>query len=72
MKENFFALKLILRFGTIGAVVLAVLAGVGTLSLLLPIIGLAALLAALAAGGLMFLLCKSYVELVSIVFQMVH
>ncbi|NMF96418.1 hypothetical protein GPA27_03285 [Aromatoleum toluolicum] len=72
MLDSFFAIRLILRYGTAAAVVLAVLCAVGGAFLFWPIIGWFAAPAALFAGGLTFLLCKSYVELVTIVFQMVN
>jgi len=72
MSDSFFAIRLILRFGTAGAAVLAALVCVGTGLLLWSMIGWPALLTAPLVGGLVFLLCKSYVELVSIVFSMVH
>lgn len=72
MTESFIAIKLILRYGTIGAVVLAILIGFGTLGLLWSTIGWFSIGVALLVGALVLLIGKSYVELVSIVFQMVH
>lgn len=72
MTESFIAIKLILRYGTIGAVVLAILIGFGILGLLWSTIGWFSIGAALLVGALVLLIGKSYVELVSIVFQTVH
>ena len=72
MMDSFFAIKLILRYGTAGAVALAVILGVCTLGFLWSMIGWPAIIVGLLAAGLAFLICKSYVELVAIVFQMVH
>ncbi|AYH43549.1 hypothetical protein [Azoarcus sp. DN11] len=72
MNDRFFAIRLILRFGTLGAWVISAAFGLSAAVLLWPAMGWMAPLVALLAAGLAFLLCKSYVELVSIVFSMVH
>lgn len=72
MTDGFIAIKLILRYGSVGAVVLAVLAGLATFGFLWSTIGWFSMGVALLVGALVLLIAKSYVELVSIVFQMVH
>lgn len=72
MNDGYFAIRVILRFGATGAVVLGGITGLGVGFVLWSLIGWPVLLLAPLAGGLVFLLCKSYVELVSIVFSMVH
>ena len=72
MTDSFIAIKLILRYGSVGAVVLAVLAGLATFGFSWSTIGWFSLGVALLVGALVLLIAKSYVELVSIVFQMVH
>jgi hypothetical protein len=72
MTDRFFVIRIILRYGTSGAVVLGVLLGVGSAILLWPTISWAVVVVAPLIGGLAFLLCKSYVEIVTIVFSLVH
>ncbi len=72
MKDNFFAIRLILKYGVVGAVVIALLVGVGVTGFLWATLGWIALVPGLLLGGFAFLMGKSYVELVAIVFQMVH
>lgn len=72
MTDSFVAIKLILRFGTVGAVVLAILIGLGALGSLWSTLGWFSIGVALLVAALVLLIGKSYVELVSIVFQMVH
>lgn len=72
MLDSLIAIKLILRYGTIGAVVLAILISFGTACVFWSSIGWFAIALALLVGALALLIGKSYVELVSIVFQMMH
>ncbi len=72
MQDKFFAIRLILRHGELGAILIAVISVVIAIGLLWSVIGWFSLPAGLLIGGLVFLLAKSYVEIVGIVFQMVH
>ncbi len=72
MTDRYFAIRLILRYGTAGAVVLAVGLFVGAAMLLWPALSWGALVPATLLGAILFLLGRSYVEIVSIVFSMVH
>ncbi|MCK9283276.1 MAG: hypothetical protein M0P39_03235 [Rhodocyclaceae bacterium] len=70
--DRFPALRLILRFGGTAAIILAVLIGAGITGLLWSMLGWPALFIGLAAAALSYILVKSYVEIVSIVTEMVH
>ena len=72
MTDGFIAIRLILRYGTLGAVVTALLVSLCALMFLWSTMGWFSIGVALAVGGLALLIAKSYVEIVSIVFQMVH
>jgi hypothetical protein len=68
--ERFPALELIVRFGNIGSVLIAICAACFTSILLLPIIGWWGFAASVVVGALLFLVCKSYVEIITILCDM--
>lgn len=68
--ERFPVLDLILRFGTPASVVLAAGGGVLTLICAWALIGWLAILAAALVAGLIFIVGKSYVELVTLITEM--
>ena len=70
--DRFPALRLILQYGRIGSVVLAVLIALGAIGALWPLLGWPSAVIALIIGGFAYLLLKSYVEIVHIVVEMVH
>lgn len=70
--DRFPALRLILRYGRIGSVVLAVLVALGTIGALWPFIGWPSVPIAFVIGGIAYLIVKSYFEIVQIVVEMVH
>lgn len=72
MNDRYFAIRLILRFGAIGAIVLALLCGIGIAVLLWPFNVWLALALPLPTAALAYVMFRSYVEIVSIVFSMVH
>jgi hypothetical protein len=72
MHDRYFAIRLILRFGPVGAIVLAVLCGLGLGAVLLPVSVWLALALPLPLATFAYVMFKSYVEMVSIVFSMVH
>jgi hypothetical protein len=69
MTDQYFAMRLIRRHGSAGANVVAVLAAIAAGALLWPAIRWGAIPAALVAGALAFIIGRSYVELVSMVFE---
>jgi hypothetical protein len=68
--ERFPVLDLILRFGNPAAVVLALAGGALTLIVTWALIGWFAILAAAVVAGLIFVVAKSYVELVTLITEM--
>ena len=68
--ERFPVLDLILRFGTAGAVVLGFAVGLLAIVLSWGALGWIAVALGLVAGGLVFLIGKSYVELVTLITEM--
>lgn len=69
MHDQYFAIRLIRRFGSRGAGVIAVVITIAAFALLWPPTGWLALPIAAAIGTLTFILARSYVELVSLVFE---
>lgn len=69
MSDQYFAMRLIRRHGAMGANVTAALAALASALLLWPVAGWEAILLALIVGGLAFIIGRSYVELVSMVFE---
>ena len=69
MKDPYFAIRLIRRHGEVGAVVVAILAAAGAGCLLWSTIGWPAVPVAVVLGGLVFIIARSYIELVSMVFE---
>lgn len=70
--ERFPALRLLLRFGRIWSLFVALAATVGVTWLLVALLGLAGYLAVPVALPFFYFLAKSYVELIQIVVEMVH
>jgi uncharacterized membrane protein YoaK (UPF0700 family) len=70
--DRFPALRLILRFGRIGAAILALLVTAAATAYLWPWLGAWALLPAPALLVVSYYLLKSYVEIVQIVSEMAH
>lgn len=70
--ERFPALRLILRFGRLWSLLVAVLATVATTWLLVCLLGPVGWLAPLLTMPFFYFLAKSYVELIQIVVEMVH
>ena len=69
MKDPYYAIRLIRRHGGVGSVVLAALM-TGTAAIRLwSATGWFSVIPALVAGSITFLLLRSYVELVSLVFE---
>lgn len=68
--ERFPILDLILRFGTPAGIILALASGALTLLWAWTLIGWVAVLPALVVGGLIFIVAKSYVELVTLITEM--
>lgn len=68
--ERFPILDLILRFGTPASVILALAGSALTFCMVWPFVGWFGLLAAFVAGGLIFIVGKSYVELVTLITEM--
>ncbi len=68
--ERFPVLGLIVRYGLAASIAVAVLVGVGLLALLWPVWGPIALAPAVLAGGLGYIVCRSYVELVLLITDM--
>ncbi len=68
--ERFPILDLILRFGTPAAALLAVAGGGLTFAWAWALIGWLAIAAALVVAGLIFIIGKSYVELVTLITEM--
>jgi hypothetical protein len=71
-QDHFLAVRWILRYGFAASILLALGTGAMMAIWLWPTWGLLALPVALVATVLTFVLCKSYVEMVGIVFQMVN
>ena len=70
--ERFPALRLLLRFGRIWSLFVALAATVGVTWLLVALLGLAGYLAVPVALPFFYFLAKSYVERIQIVVEMVH
>ena len=70
--ERFPALRLILRFGRLWALAIAVLVTAGATWLLVSQLGPAGWVTPIAALPFSYFLAKSYVELIQIVVEMVH
>lgn len=70
--DRFPALRFILRYGRIGAALIALLSTAWVVHALWPPLGLAALVAVPVVLPLAYYVFKSYVELVQIVTEMVH
>lgn len=70
--QDLSTLRLILRYGRLGPLVVAVIVAIGIALLAWPLIGWGAPLAGLVAGSIGWLLLQSYVELISIIFQTVN
>lgn len=70
--DRFPALRLILRYGRGGSVLLAVLIGFGLAAALWPLIGWPSVIVALIVGAVAYLIAKSYVEIIQIIIEMVH
>jgi hypothetical protein len=71
-QDHYLAVRWILRYGFAASLLLSLAAGAGATYWLWPSWGLFALPVALVITVLTFVLCKSYVEMVGIVFQMVN
>ncbi len=69
MNDQYFAMRLIRRHGGTGANVVAALAALASAALLWPATRWGAIPLALIVGGLAFIIGRSYVELVSMVFE---
>jgi hypothetical protein len=69
MKDPYFAIRLIRQYGGIGAGIMAVFATAAAAGLLWASIGWMVVPVAAAVGALAFLVVRSYVELVSLVFE---
>jgi hypothetical protein len=72
VEDSFFALRLIIRHGGLASVVFGVAACLISGFLFWGSIGWFAIIPALIIGALIFILCKSYVELVNVVFHMLN
>jgi hypothetical protein len=72
MNDRYFAIRLIPRFGPVGALVLAALCGLGVGAALLSVNLWLALVLPIPLAAFAYVMFKSYVEMVSIVFSMVH
>lgn len=70
--DRFPALRLILRFGRLWSLLVAVLATVAITWLLVCLLGPAGWAAPLLTMPFFYFLAKSYVELIQIVVEMVH
>lgn len=70
--DRFPALRLILRFGRLWSLLVAVLATVAITWLLVALIGPVGCAAPLLTMPFFYFLAKSYVELIQIVVEMVH
>lgn len=70
--ERFPALRLLLRFGRIWSLFVALAATVGVTWLLVALLGLAGYLAVPVALPFFYFLAKSCVELIQIVVEIVH
>jgi uncharacterized membrane protein len=68
--ERFPALDLVLRFGAVGSLVVSIAAAAVIIVVAWPSLGWLAAVVAVAAGALLFLVCKSFVEIVTIITEM--
>jgi hypothetical protein len=68
--EKFPTLELIVRYGKVGPIGLAVLVALGVLAWSWPGLGVIALVPALVLGGIALLVARSYVELVLLITDM--
>lgn len=72
MEESYFAIRLILRYGNLGSIILGVLAALMACYFLWEYTSWLSLIIGLFTGSLVAILCRSYVELMYIVFHMLH
>lgn len=72
MNDEFFALKLMLKYGMAGSIIVAICCALAIGYLLFGGLGAWTVIPAVMSGGLAFLLTKSYTEMARIVFQMVN
>jgi hypothetical protein len=68
--ERYPILDMILRFGTPAAIVLSILGGMLVFALTWALLGWFALAAAVVVAGLIFIVAKSYVELITLITEM--
>jgi hypothetical protein len=68
--QKYPVLALILRFGGVGAIALAVICGLLIVALGWAALGWFAIVLAILGAGLVFLIAKSYVEIVTIITEM--
>jgi hypothetical protein len=69
MNDPFFAIRLLRRYGSFGAVGLALLVTGGLSWCLWVLIGWIAFALGAMVGALIFIIARSYVELVSMIFE---
>lgn len=69
MKDPYFAIRLIRRHGGVGTALVALLIAASAGAILWPSVGILSVPVAVAIGALAFLVLRSYVELVSLVFE---
>ncbi|MCK9505306.1 MAG: hypothetical protein M0Q95_14130 [Porticoccaceae bacterium] len=72
LDDSFFALRLIMRHGVVASIVFGVVACLVSGFLFWGHIQWFAIIPALIIGALVFILCKSYVELINVVFHMLN
>jgi len=72
MEDSFFALRLIMRHGFLASIVFGVAACLISAFLFWSYIQWFAIIPGLIIGALVFILCKSYVELINVVFHMLN
>ena len=72
MQDSFFAIRLILRYGNIAAIIFALMGALVSGCVACGYVSWFAFLIAPVAGGLIYILCKSYVELMYVVFHMLN
>lgn len=68
--ERFPALDLILRYGTVGSILFALAAAVAVAWGLWSSLAWAAVIASLVTGAIVLLVCKAFVELVTLITEM--
>jgi hypothetical protein len=68
--ERFPALDFILRYGTVGSILIALAAAVAVSWGLWSSLAWGAAIAAVAAGAIVLLVCKAFVELVTLITEM--